>query len=62
MELSLNLIMSSKKINMKLVILMMKWLILFLLFAFMTIVMMSINKKIKIGVICLKDLTTKIKE
>ena len=51
------------KINMKFIIVMIEWLFLLMLLAFITIVMMSLNNHhVKIGVICGKDLTTKTME
>ena len=61
MELLKNLIIRRIK-NKKLVIVMIYWLVFIVLLPFMINVMMSLNKKIKIGVICVKELPTKIKE
>ena len=63
MDLYQSLAMLRIKNKMKLYIVMIEWLILRVLFAFMKIVMMLLIKEmIKIGVICIKDLTTKTME
>ena len=63
MDLYQSLIMLRIKIVLKFVMVIIEWLILGMLFAFITIVMMLINNHlIKIGVICGKDVTTKTME
>ena len=62
MELLKNLIIRRIK-NMKFIIVMMYWLVLLMLFALIIIVMMLLNNNhIKIGVIWIKDVTTKTME
>ena len=63
MDLYQSLTMFRNKVIMKFNIVMIEWLILIVLFALITIVMMLLNKVIiKIGVIWVKDLTTKTME
>ena len=62
MDLYQSLTMLRIKINMKFIIVMIEWLILLGLFSLITIVMILINKNLEIGVIWIKDLTTKTME
>ena len=61
MELFKNLIIRRIK-KLKFIIMINNWLVFVVVFALKINVMMSLNKKIKMGVICIKDVPTKIKE